>query len=113
MFVVLLFAELAAIEATDVEGLLERLFPGLAIDTLPTSEAELYTFVDVLRSDPTLATVAPLVSGFVGTFTVQAFNALITFIFAFFLVRDEQRIASWFRSTILERVERVRLFKNS
>lgn len=103
VFIVLLLAELAAIEATDVEGLLERLFPGLAIDTLPTSEDELYVFVEALRSDPTLATLAPLVSGFVGTFTAQAFNALITIIFAFFLVRDERRITSWFRSTIVER----------
>ena len=103
VFIVLLLAELAAIEATDVEALLETLFPGLAIDTLPTSEDELYAFVETLRSDPTLATIAPLVSGFVGMFTVQAFNALITFIFAFFLVRDERRITSWFQSTIVER----------
>ncbi|MCU4975995.1 AI-2E family transporter [Halobacteria archaeon AArc-m2/3/4] len=103
VFTILLLAELAAIEATDVEGLLQILFPGVAIDTLPTSGDELYAFVDVLRSDPTLATLAPLVSGFVGTFTAQAFNALITIIFTFFLVRDERRIASWFRSTIVER----------
>lgn len=107
VFIVLLLAELAAIEATDVEGLLERLFPGLAIETLPTSEEELYAFVETLRSDPTIATVAPLVSGLVGTFTVQAFNALITFIFAFFLVRDERKITSWFRSTIVGRESNV------
>ena len=110
VFIVLLLAELAAIEATDVEGLLETLFPGLAIDTLPTSEDELYAFVETLRSDPTLATVAPLVSGFVGTFTAQAFNALLTFIFAFFLVRDERRITSWFRSTIVERESDVYVY---
>jgi len=107
VFIVLLLAELAAIEATDVEALLERLFPRLAIETLPTSEDELYAFVEVLRSDPTLATLIPLVSGFVGTFTVQAFNVLITFVFAFFLVRDERRIDSWFRSTIVERESNV------
>ena len=101
VFVVLLLAELAAIEATDVEGLLETLFPGLAVDTLPTSEDELYALVEILWSDPTIATFAPLVRGFVGTFTVQAFNELITFIFAFFLFRDERKICSWFRSTIV------------
>ena len=107
VFIVLLLAELAAIEATDVEALLGQLFPGVAIENLPTSEDELYAFIETLQSDPTIATFAPLVSGFVGTFTLQVFNALITFIFAFFLVRDERRIASWFRATIAERESNV------
>ncbi|WP_254810547.1 AI-2E family transporter [Natronosalvus amylolyticus] len=107
VLIVLLLAELAAIEATDVEGVLETLFPGLDIETLPTSEDELYAFIETLRSDPTIATFAPLVSGFVGTFTGQVFNALITFIFAFFLIRDERRITSWFRSTIVKRESNV------
>ncbi|NUE02354.1 AI-2E family transporter [Halorubraceae archaeon YAN] len=107
VFIVLLLAELAAIEATDVEALLETLFPRLAIETFPTSENELYAFVEALRSDPTLTTLVPLVIGFVGTFTAQVFNALITLIFAFFLVRDERKIDPWFRSTIVERESNV------
>ncbi len=99
-FVVFVFGELAAIEATDVEQLLERLFPAIDVDEVPTSEDELYAFVEMLRTDPTIAAFVPVIRGFVGTFTAQAYNTLLTFIFAFFLVRDDRRIATWFQSTV-------------
>lgn len=99
-FAIFAFGELAAIEATDAERLLERLFPDIPVDEVPTSEEELYVFVETLRRDPTIVAFIPVVRGFVGTFTAQAYNLLLTFIFAFFLVRDERRIASWFQSTV-------------
>ncbi|QSG01765.1 AI-2E family transporter [Natranaeroarchaeum sulfidigenes] len=102
VFVVFVLGELAAIEATDVERVIEALFPGLAVEAIPTSQEQLYVFVDTLRSEPTVVTLVALARGFVGTFTAQAYNAFLTFVFAFFLVRDERRLGEWFRTTVAE-----------
>jgi predicted PurR-regulated permease PerM len=113
VFIVFVLGELAAIEATDVEKLFETLFPGLAVEAIPATEEDLYAFVETLRSDPNVVTLLPLVNELVGTFTTQAYNTLLTFIFAFFLVRDERRIASWFRSTIVDTDSDVTKYLNA
>lgn len=103
LFVVasLTIVQIATLEVTDFDGVLGRLFPGVDTDELPTTDAELYPFAEDLAADPRLATAGQWLSGLVGRFLTASYLLLVTFLFAFFLVRDERRIGRWLRTEII------------
>lgn len=103
LFVIVSIAifQIATLEITDFDIVLERLFPGVDTDALPTIDADLYPFAEDLATDPRLATVAQWLSGLVGRFLTASYLLFVTFLFAFFLVRDERRIGRWVRTEII------------
>ncbi|WP_137290663.1 AI-2E family transporter [Natronorubrum halophilum] len=93
--------QIATLEMTDFDVVLERLFPTVDTDELPTTDAELYPFAEDLATDPRLATVVQWLSGLVDRFLTASYLLFVTFLFAFFLVRDERRIRRWLRTKII------------
>ena len=94
--------QFAALEAADVERVLTVLFPGVDLDVLPTSAEEIYAFTAEFRTDPTVVTALLWISGLVGTFVRQTYTALVTALFVFYLLRDEQKIGEWVHENVLE-----------
>jgi predicted PurR-regulated permease PerM len=109
IFVLALLAivQFATLELTDFEAAVELLFPDVDTDELPATEAELYPFAEDLATDPTVASVGQWVSGLLGRFLTASYLLFITFLFAFFLVRDEHRLAEWFRVEVLDKRPRL------
>ncbi|WP_306060984.1 AI-2E family transporter [Natronococcus wangiae] len=103
LFVIVSLAiiQIATLEVTDFDAVLERLFPGVDTDELPTTDADLYPFAEDLATDPRLSIVAQWLSGLVGRFLTASYLLFVTFLFAFFLVRDEHRIGRWLRTEII------------
>ncbi len=99
--------QLATLEATDFERIIETLFPDGIPDTVPTAEEEVYPFVEDFATDPTVGSVIEWGSSILGAFITAAYNLFITLLFAFFLVRDERRLAEWFRFEIVGERARV------
>ncbi|WP_440771358.1 AI-2E family transporter [Natronorubrum sp. DTA28] len=103
LFVVasLAIVQIATLEVTDFDVVFDRLFPGVDTDELPTTDAELYPLAEDLATDPRLATVGQWASGLVGRFLAASYLLFVTFLFAFFLVRDERRLGRWLRTEIV------------
>ncbi|WP_121743200.1 AI-2E family transporter [Natronorubrum halophilum] len=103
LFVIMSLAiiQIATLEVTDFDVVLERLFPRVDADELPTTEPELYPFAEDLATDPRLSTIVQWLSGLVGQFLTASYLLLVTFLFAFFLVRDERQIGRWLRTEII------------
>ncbi|WP_252699745.1 AI-2E family transporter [Natronosalvus vescus] len=99
--------QLATLEATDFERIVEALFPDGVPDTVPTTEEEVYPFVEDFATDPTVGSVIERGSDVLGAFVTAAYNLFIMLLFAFFLVRDERRLAKWFRVEIVGERTRV------
>ncbi|UTF55614.1 AI-2E family transporter [Natronosalvus rutilus] len=99
--------QLATLEATDFERIVETLFPDGLPETVPQTEEEVYPFVEDFTTDPTVGSIIEWGSGVLGAFLTAAYNLFITLLFAFFLVRDERRLARWFRSDIVGEGTRV------
>jgi predicted PurR-regulated permease PerM len=108
-FVVALLAivQFATLEFTDFEAAIELFFPDVDTDELPTTEAELYPFAENLATDPTVASIGQWVSDLLGRFLTASYLLLVTVLFTFFLVRDERRLAEWFRAEIIDRRSRL------
>jgi predicted PurR-regulated permease PerM len=101
VIVTLAIVQIATLEVTDFNVVLERLFPGVDADELPTTDSELYPFAEDLATDPRLSTVVEWLSGLVGRFFSASYLSFVTFLFAFFLVRDERRIGRWLRTELV------------
>ncbi|MFC6764764.1 AI-2E family transporter, partial [Natrinema soli] len=103
LFVVasLAIVQIATLEVTDFDAVLGRLFPGVDTDELPTTDAEVYPFAEDLATDPRLATIGQWFSGLVGRFLTASYLLFVTFLFAFFLVRDERHLRRWVRTEIV------------
>jgi predicted PurR-regulated permease PerM len=101
VIVTLAIVQIATLEVTDFDAVLERLFPGVDTDELPTTDAELYPFAEDLATDPRFATVAQWFGGLVSRFLTTSYLLFVTFLFAFFLVRDERRIGRWLRTEVI------------
>jgi predicted PurR-regulated permease PerM len=99
--------QFATLEATDFERIVETLFPDGLPETVPTTEEEVYPFVEDFATDPTAGSVLEWGSGVLGAFVTAAYNLFITLLFAFFLVRDERRLSRWFRLEIIGEETRV------
>lgn len=96
------FGQLSAIGPADAERLVRALAPEFDVTTLPTDPLELYRRGTALLADPSVQSLLGWAQGFVGTFAAQAYNAFLALIFVFFLVRDEDRLAGWIRSNVLD-----------
>jgi predicted PurR-regulated permease PerM len=109
IFVLALLAtvQFATLELTDFEAAVDLLFPDVDTDELPATEAELYPFAEDLATDPTVASVGQWMSGLLGRFLTASYLLLITFLFAFFLVRDERRLAQWLRTELIGKRPRL------
>jgi predicted PurR-regulated permease PerM len=94
--------QVATLEPTDIESVLEVLFPDIDLEELPASPDAIYALTDGFRTDPTVESALLWLSGFIGTFVSQLYNALLTILFVFFLLRDEQSIKDWVYENILE-----------
>ncbi|SDK67069.1 AI-2E family transporter [Natronorubrum texcoconense] len=103
LFVVasLAIVQIATLELTDFDAVLERFLPDVDTDELPTTDMELYPVAEDLATDPRLATVGQWLSGLVGRFLTASYLLFVTFLFAFFLVRDERRLGRWLRTEIV------------
>ncbi|ELY41627.1 AI-2E family transporter [Natronorubrum sulfidifaciens] len=99
--------QLATLDATDFELIVETLFPDGIPDTVPTAEEEVYPFVEDLATDPSFGSVIEWGGDVLSAFVAAAYNMFITLIFVFFLVRDEQRLAEWFRLEMIGERTRV------
>jgi predicted PurR-regulated permease PerM len=99
---VVAFGQLSSIRPVDVERVVRILFPGTDIETIPTDPSRLYDSVSELLRDPSIRSLLGQLREVVGTFAVQAYGLFLALLFVFFAVRDEERIADWFRSTIAD-----------
>ncbi|WP_458209320.1 AI-2E family transporter [Haladaptatus sp. NG-SE-30] len=100
--VVVAFGQLSAIRPADIEQFAQTFFPGFDVETIPTDPTQLYESATQLLSDPSIRNVFGQLGAFVGTFAAQAYNLFLALIFTFFLVRDEDRIVDWFRTTVTD-----------
>lgn len=100
--VVVAVGELSAVRPADIERFARTFFPGVDVETIPTEPARVYETVTELLSDPSIQTVLNQFGAFVGAFATQMYNLFLTLIFVFFLVRDEDAIADWFRRTVTD-----------
>ncbi|MCL7419160.1 MAG: AI-2E family transporter, partial [Halalkalicoccus sp.] len=94
--------QVATLEPADVERVLGVLFPDVNLEKLPTSPEEIYVLTAEFQADPTVESALLWLSGFVGTFVSQLYNGLLTILFVFFLLRDEQTIKEWVYAKVLE-----------
>ncbi|XVH33360.1 AI-2E family transporter (plasmid) [Haloferacaceae archaeon DSL9] len=104
LFVVasLAIVQLATLDVTDFESVFELFFPNLNPNELPTTETELYPFAENLATDPTIASVWQWASGVLSQFFTASYLAFLALVLTFFLIRDERRLAQWFRIEIVD-----------
>ncbi|WP_435157750.1 AI-2E family transporter [Haladaptatus sp. DFWS20] len=101
--VAIAFGQLSAIRPADIEQLVRTLFPGYDVGTIPTDPMTLYNSTTQLLREPSVRNLLEQFGTIVGTFATQAYNLFLALVFVFFLVRDEDRIAGWFRNTVADR----------
>jgi predicted PurR-regulated permease PerM len=104
---VITFGQLSTVRVADIERLVRTLFPGFDFRAIPTTPERLSDSVMELLRNPSIRSFLFRIRGFVGTFATQSYNLFLTLIFVFFLVRDEEKIAGWFRRTIADEETRT------
>ncbi len=100
--VVISFGQLSSVRPTDIEQIARTLFPGYDAQTIPTDPSKLYDSAMQLLREPSVRNLLSQFGAFIGTFAVQAYNLFLALVFVFFLVRDEDKIAGWFRNTVAD-----------
>ncbi|ADJ16651.1 hypothetical protein C497_06234 [Halalkalicoccus jeotgali B3] len=93
--------QVATLEPTDIESVLEVLFPDIDLDELPASPDAIYALTDGFRTDPTVESALLWLSGFIDTFVSQLYNALLTILFVFFSYATSSRSRTGFTKTFL------------
>ncbi|EFW91528.1 permease [Haladaptatus paucihalophilus DX253] len=104
---VIAFGQLSTVRVADVERLVRVLFPGFDFRAIPTTPERLYDSVTRLLRNPSIRSFLFQFRGLIGAFATQSYNLFLTLIFVFFLVRDEGKIAGWFRRTVADEETRT------
>ncbi|WP_164974834.1 AI-2E family transporter [Halegenticoccus tardaugens] len=108
-FVVVLIAVLAvglgqlgSVRIADLERYVDPFLPNVDVTALPSDPRELFASFQALSGEPTvqLGIQKALEAG--GTFANGLFHGFLVLTFVFFALRDDGRLADWFRGTIAD-----------
>ncbi|KAB1190582.1 AI-2E family transporter [Haloferax sp. MBLA0076] len=94
-------AELSSFFTDEVVVRINAVLP-LAIDALPQDPTELVRGLGEVVSGGAIQDVFGSVSRTVGSVASALFNAFLSLLFAFFLLREDDRLASWFHRNIAD-----------
>lgn len=95
--------QLLAVQTADVEQVVQLFFPSFDLSVLPRTPGEV---VDQgraqLREAETLQQTVDLVVGVVGAFAAGLIHALLALVVVYYLLREDDRVAAWFRGMVGE-----------
>lgn len=99
--------QLLAVEAAQVEELVQLFFPGFDLSLLPGSAAELFDlFEEVRQGEGDAAGVVQrsldVALGVLGAFADGLIHALLGLALVFYLLKEDARVAAWFRGMVGE-----------
>jgi predicted PurR-regulated permease PerM len=93
--------ELSKFLTDDVVARIDALLP-VAVGTLPQDPVELTNELLASFSGGAAQTVFDTVARTVGSVAAALYNAFLSLLFAFFLLREDERLATWFRANIAD-----------
>ncbi|WP_410767355.1 AI-2E family transporter [Haloferax sp. DFSO60] len=95
------FSQLSTILTDDVIARLDGLLP-VAVGSLPTDPNELFRELVSVLSGGAFQSVFTSLSRTVGSVASALFNMFLALLFAFFLLREDTRLAAWFAANIAD-----------